>query len=45
MLAAVDCVRSSFQEKRNDQHYVILFEKANAAVAQTIEVPNAPDYW
>jgi len=46
MLAVVDCVRSSFQEKRNDQHYVILFEKANAAVVesaqiQPTEVPNA----
>ncbi|KAJ8346702.1 hypothetical protein SKAU_G00281030 [Synaphobranchus kaupii] len=47
MLAAVDCVRSSFQEKLNDQHYVTLFEKANAAVVkstqqiQPIEVPNA----
>lgn len=46
MLAAVDCVRSSFQEKRNDQHYVTLFEKANAAVVesaqiQPIEVPDA----
>ncbi|KAJ8381375.1 hypothetical protein SKAU_G00021530 [Synaphobranchus kaupii] len=47
MLAAVDCVRSSFQEKQNDQHYVTLFEKANAAVVkstqqiQPIEVPNA----
>lgn len=45
MLAAVDCVCSSFQEKRNDQHCVTLFEKANVAVVesaqiQPIEVPN-----